>query len=298
VTWLSDIAVARLREVADSPDLSGTRYTIVREIARGGMGVIYEAHDRELQRSVALKVLAPEIAGVEAIERMKREAVTIARLEHPGIIPVHDAGILPDGRAFYAMKLVRGVTLAEFAREHSATEVLRVFLRVCEAVAFAHAHDVVHRDLKPDNIMVGAFGETLVMDWGVARTSEEEEKAAVIGTRGYMSPEQERGESSRTDSRSDVFALGRILSGLASPRSKPLKSIVARATASDPTLRYANAKELGEEIVRYLDGEPVRAHREGPLDAATRLVSRHRALVAMLLAYLIMRAVILLWARI
>jgi serine/threonine protein kinase len=298
MTWLSDSTVTRLRQVADTPDLTGTRYEIVREIARGGMGVLYEARDKELERSVALKVLSPEITDIEAMARMKREALTIARLDHPGIVPIHDNGVLVDGRAFYVMKLVRGVTLTAFARDNSRTDALRVFLRVCETVAFAHAHDVVHRDLKPDNIMVGAFGETLVMDWGVARRSHDDERPAVIGTRGFMSPEQERGESSTTDARSDVFALGRILEFLGDASAKPLRSIIAKATAPDPSLRYAHAKELADEIVRFLDGQPVKAHREGLMEAAQRLLTRHRALAAMLLAYLIMRAVILLWARI
>ena len=296
MTWLSDQSISHLRAVTDRPDLSGTRYTLVREIARGGIGVIYEARDRELERSVALKVLAPEMSGADAIARMRHEAITIARLEHPGIVPIHDAGELPDGRAFYAMKLVRGVTLADYVRDHTRTDVLRVFLRVCEAVAFAHAHDVVHRDLKPDNIMVGEFGETLVMDWGVARAGQPEDSKVIVGTRGFMPPEQQRGES---DARSDVFALGRILEfSLPKDRSKPLRSIIAKATAENPTERYADANEIGQDVIRLLDGEPVRAHREGPIDIAVRLISRHRALIALIVAYLVMRAAILIWARV
>src|SRR5260221_7404552 len=164
MTWLSDDAVAHLRTVADEPDFSATRYRLVRELARGGMGVVYEADDVELQRHVAIKVLATELASPVAAERMRAEARVMARLEHPGIVPLHDAGTLPDGRVFYVMKLVRGRTLSEI--DAPATEMLRLFLRVCEAVAFAHARGVVHCDLKPSNVMAGGFGGGLVVGWG------------------------------------------------------------------------------------------------------------------------------------
>ena len=184
MTWISDGAVSRLRAIAEEPDFRGTRYTIVRELARGGMGVVYEAEDAELQRRVAIKVVATELAVDDAAERMRREARVIAKLEHPGIVPLHDVGALPDGRIFYAMKLVRGHRLDE--RPLARTEALRLFLRLCEAVAFAHANGVVHCDLKPANVMVGAFGEVLVMDWGVARAIGESSPQFAIGTRGYM----------------------------------------------------------------------------------------------------------------
>ena len=138
------------------------------------MGVVYSARDRELDRQVALKVLATAVADAESTDRLRREARIIAGLEHPGIVPVHDVGSLPDGRVFYAMKLVSGQRLDAFlGGGRPLPEKLRVFLRVCEPVAFAHAHGVIHRDLKPENVMVGPFGEVLVMDWGVAKRLED-----------------------------------------------------------------------------------------------------------------------------
>jgi serine/threonine protein kinase len=179
---LSDRAVAHLKGVVDWPDLTGTRYEVGPELDRGGMGVVYSARDLELDREVALKVLATAVANPESADRLRREARIIARLEHPGIVPVHDVGSLPDGRVFYAMKLVSGQRLDAFLREgRPLPEKLRVFLRVCEPVAFAHAHGVIHRDLKPENVMVGPFGEVLVMDWGVAKRLLDDGPAAGAG---------------------------------------------------------------------------------------------------------------------
>jgi serine/threonine protein kinase len=165
--WLSDRTLDHLRAVADEPDLSGTRYQLAEPVGRGGMGRVYRARDTGLDRYVALKILHTAEAG-EA-DRLIAEAKILARLEHPGIVPVHDAGTLPDGRVFCAMKLVRGTRLDALARDTAdLPERLRIFQRICETVAFAHAHGVLHRDLKPQNIMVGSFGEVLVLDWGIA----------------------------------------------------------------------------------------------------------------------------------
>lgn len=294
MTSLSDRVVQHLRTVADAPDFSSTRYRIVQELARGGMGVVYEAEDQELQRRVAIKVLATELVSPDAAERMRREARVIAGLEHPGIVPLHDAGELPDGRVFYAMKLVRGSTLEEFLRRHpGTTEVLRLFLRISEAVAFAHAGGVVHRDLKPANVMVGEFGEVLVMDWGVAATVGQGARQ-IAGTRGYMPPEQERGEA--VEATADVFALGTMFQKMLEGESLPrrLKAIGIKATAAARIDRYANAGELAADVARYLDDRPVEAYRENALERLGRWLDRNRALVAVVLAYLVMRAIVLL----
>jgi len=157
---VSDSVLDHLRQVAVLPDLSGTRYELESEIGRGGMGVVYAARDCQLDRRVALKVLDSALAG---------EAQLIAGLEHPAIVPIYETGELPDGRAFYAMKLVAGARLDHYlAGSPSLGERLRVMRRVGEALAFAHTRGTIHRDLKPQNVMVGEFGEVYVMDWGVA----------------------------------------------------------------------------------------------------------------------------------
>lgn len=171
--WLSDETVDHLRRVADWPDLSATKYRVVQPIADGGMGTVYLARDGELEREVAIKVLKDAVFDVRATERMRREARIVAGLEHPGVVPLHDLGLLPDGRTYYVMKLVRGRRLDEHVGElRTIHDRLRVFGRLCDAVAFAHAHGVIHRDVKPQNVMIGEFGEVLLLDWGVAKALE------------------------------------------------------------------------------------------------------------------------------
>jgi eukaryotic-like serine/threonine-protein kinase len=174
----------------------------------------------------------------------------------------------------------------------------RMFQRICEAVSFAHAHGVVHRDLKPDNVMVGEFGEALVMDWGIARAiADETPERAVVGTRAFMAPEQVRADTAAIDARTDVYGLGRTLAHLLPVPTKPVASIIAKATAERPEERYASARELAEDIGRFLDGEPVTAHRETVLEVASRFVLRHRALLSLLTVYLAVRVALALWNR-
>ena len=293
--WLTDATVAHLRDVAERPDL-GERYEIGGRLGRGGMGVVYAAHDRLLDRDVAVKVLDDLPRSAEAA-RLLREARILGQLEHPGIVPVHDAGTLPDGRVYYVMKLVRGERLDVAIRSRSVNERLDLFLRICEAVSFAHAQGIVHRDLKPENIMLGAFGEVLVMDWGVAKSAEDAEVAEVIGTPGYMPPEQER-DARNADRRADVFALGVILDSLAaSPAPKPLAAIARRARATAVEERYDSVQTLARDVMRFREGEPVSAYRETLLERMGRVYQRHKLPITLVLVYMVVRVILLLWSR-
>ena len=281
---LSDHVLQHLRGVIDAPDLSGTRYELIEEIGRGGMGVVYQARDTALGRNVALKIL-----------NGSQEARTLASLEHPGIVPVHDAGTLPDGRTFYAMKFIQGTRLdAWSAAAPSPADRLRTFLRICEPVAFAHARGVIHRDLKPENVMIGAFGEVLVLDWGLAGRLDEA-PATAAGTAGYMAPEQREGI---TGPQTDIFSLGRLLAGLLVPADpKPVRAIAAKASHADPALRYASVLALAEDVARFLDGQAVAAYRESPLESAARWISRNRMLAVLILTYLAVRSAIFFFTR-
>ena len=304
--WLSDAAVDHLRAVADRPELSATPYVLAELIARGGMGTVYIARDRRLERDVALKVMNVPAPSPSEIEPLRDEARILARLEHPGIVPVHDLGTLPDGRLFYVMKLVRGRRLDEAAGAQPLHARLRIFERICEAVAFAHAQGVVHRDLKPENVMVGPFGEVLVLDWGVARLlaggGGAEAEGTVLGTPGFMAPEQARGDTSLVDERADVHALGAVLHYLLAPKGEErapaaLEAICAQAMAAQPGDRYASVGELAAEVERFLAALPVRAYPEGPVERVRRLAAKYRTPLLLVTAYLLMRILLALVTR-
>jgi eukaryotic-like serine/threonine-protein kinase len=325
--WLSDQALDRLRAAADAPDLSGTGFVLLGKLGAGGMGSVFRVEDTALGRQVALKVLGIVDSSGEFGARLLREAKIIAQLEHPGIVTVHDVGTLPDGRVFYTMKLVQGRRLDQYRDEPGGVpERLRTFQKICEAVSFAHAHQVLHRDLKPQNIMVGKFGEVLVMDWGLAKLLNAEIPAAsnqapkvrlppqlssgadtaeadtahgvVLGTPGYMAPEQARGDVEAAGPRADVYSLGAVLGFLLDDSGrvpKALSAITSKATAEDAEQRYGSVEEMANDIAHYLDGLPVSAYPESVVARLWRWMVKNSAWILLIVAYLVMRALFVLW---
>ncbi len=289
---------------------SETRFRLGSLIGRGGMGEVVAATDQQFGREVAVKRLVRKMTSGESwdrsMRRFIREAVIQGRLDHPAIVPVHDLGIDSAGQPYFSMKRVTGQTVAELIPDPAQTQrLLRAFVDVCIAIEFAHSRGVVHRDIKPQNIVLGNFGDVYVLDWGAAKIVGEVESGVrgvlvetedvtvdgtVIGTPGYMAPEQEQGLAA-VDGRADVFALGLVLYEIlvaerlgrvrakasTDPRgSRPslhrakthrdippeLDAICARATVHDRDLRLASPRELGEAVQRFLDGDRDLALRE------------------------------------
>ncbi len=208
------------------PNIASDRYQLCEQIARGGMGFIYHARDLTLEREVAVKVLRARFREDQYVRgKFVNEARVMSFLPHPGLPPIYDCGVSDDGRPYHVMKLIKGVTLSTLLKEGQVNEpeCFKIFSDICETIAYAHSHEVIHLDLKPDNVMVGAFGEVHVMDWGLARchflprakSSEgtelgvKEDRWGIDGTPEYMAPEQARGEA--LDASTDVFGLGAIL---------------------------------------------------------------------------------------
>jgi serine/threonine protein kinase len=314
VSWLSDAALDHLCKVADWPDLGGTRYEAVEKIGQGGMGAVFLVKDRDLDRFVALKVMRTRPDDAAGKARMMAEA----RLEHPGIVPIHDAGVLPDGRFYYAMKFVHGKRLDEHVTPAMALpERLQLFQKICDTVGFAHARGIVHRDLKPQNVMVGPFGEVLVLDWGVACEIETKTDGVAVGTPGYMPPEQAAGAVNPLDGRADVYALGGILYFLLAGRAplgdyqnrplpprhfdraipRALEAVCLKALAADRAARYSDVPDLAADLADFLARRRVRAYPEGVVGAAVRLATTYRTVLTLLLAYLLMRVLLLLFFR-
>ena len=225
------------------------RFRVLEQVARGGMGVVLRAYDSDLDRELAIKLLSPDIApDSEAGRRFVQEARVAGQLDHPGVLPVYEAGSLPDGRSYFAMPFVRGRTLAALLADRpdprqGVDRWLGVFERVCAAVAYAHGRGVVHRDLKPANVMLGPHGQVVVMDWGVAAVRAtgspwgvNDRGYWVSGTPAYMPPEQARGHAD-ADPRTDVFGLGgilcEILTGEPPYVGDDAASVTRRAAAGD-----------------------------------------------------------------
>ena len=255
------------------------RYRLIREIARGGMGAVWLARDRQLERDVALKVLHPGAqASADARQRFLYEAHTTGRLGHPGIIPVHDSGQLEDGRWFYTMRRISGTTLfgvldglsqadPEAVEAWNLNRLLQVFSRVCLTVGYAHDHGVMHRDLKPENVLLGPYGEVYVADWGLAKAAVEELELATIdpahttdgvavGTPEYMSPEQVKGHAEAITVATDVWALGVMLFELLTLRlpfeAKSAMAVMVKIISHDVPDPRSVVADLPEPMVQLV----------------------------------------------
>lgn len=307
--------VRHLQEVLEWPVFTDDRYEVLGELGRGGLARVYLARDAQLGREVAIKVTTASVVDRDAIRSLE-EARMMSRLEHPGIVPVYDAGQLEDGRTYYVMRRVRGSSLEQYCAERDVTlgGLLRVFDQICDAISFAHDAGVVHCDLTPRNVMIGGFGEVFVMDWGgAARTTATHgaPRLELIATPGFCAPEQ-LDPHAPPSPRMDVFALGRLLEHCVQRHSAlhpqpmlggrtlghrgfaPLRAVVARATAASPDERYASVAELAADVRGFASGERVSAYTESRLEQLLRLSRPHAAILALALAYVVIRAVLIL----
>lgn len=299
------------------------RYRPLRILGRGGMGVVYEAEQDEPRRRVALKVIRPELATDGLRRRFAHESLFLGRLQHPGIAQVYEAGTAETAEGpvpFIAMELVEGTRLGVWTEGHHPDLRTRIALMIalCDAVHHAHQRGLIHRDLKPGNILVDADGRPRVLDFGVARPADADlgtslvtSHGELVGTIAYMSPEQLGGDPNDLDTRSDVYALGIILYELLCGRpplelgNRPLEDalraireedpptlsthdphlagdlsiIAATAMAKDREQRYASANALAMDLRRFLDDEPIAARAPGTLYLLRKFARRHRPLV-------------------
>ncbi len=273
------------------------RFRILRRHAEGGLGVVYLAHDEELNREVALKEIRPEYAGrAESRARFLLEAEINGRLEHPGIVPVYSLGSYEDGRPYCAMRLIEGATLKEAIEQfhegptrHSGErsmalrKLLDHFRAVCDALSYAHSRGVLHRDVKPHNIIVGRYGETLLVDWGLAKVTSRPDPASEIpplrrlgseesgetmpgstlGTPAYMSPEQANGEIDRLGPTTDVYGLGATLYHLLTGRAAfegGAKEVLERVRRGE----FPRPRSLSSDVPRPLEAICLKAMKPNP----------------------------------
>ncbi|HXE58849.1 MAG TPA: serine/threonine-protein kinase, partial [Gemmatimonadales bacterium] len=287
-TPIRAVGTGELTELDMVREALAGEYEILEELGRGGMAIVYRARDRQLEREVAVKVLPFSLAfDAEFVERFQREARTAAQLEHPNIIPIYRVG--RSGRVIYfVMKLLRGRSLSQLLAERkrlTPPEIRRILLEVAGALGYAHSRGIVHRDIKPDNIMFDEFGQVVVSDFGIAKAASGQRLTGTgmsIGTPHYMSPEQARAQT--IDGRSDLYSLGIVayqclvgevpydgddgfaigykhimepipIPSLETPDERRLFEVVKKLMMKEPHYRYQGA----EELVRALEGQPVAA---------------------------------------
>jgi hypothetical protein len=309
----------------NTPALPATigQHRILRLMGEGGMGAVYEAEQEKPRRTVALKVIKPDLAGPELLRRFELESQVLGRLQHPGIAQIYEAGTADTGfgpQPWFAMELIRGESLLEYAEAHqlNTRQRLELMAKVCEAVHHAHQRGIIHRDLKPGNILVDESGQPKVLDFGVAHVTDSDALATrqtdvgrLVGTLAYMSPEQVLADPLELDTRSDVYALGMILYELLAGRLPytvsrhlpeavhtireedparlssinrnyrgDIETIVAKALEKDKARRYASAAGLAGDIWRYLTDEPIVARPQSVSYQLQKFARRHTGLVA------------------
>ncbi len=326
--------IARDEAVDDPPLPKGTRlgdYTIERVLGHGGMGIVYLAHQENPRRTVALKVLRASMFGSSALRRFEHEAQVLGMLQHPGIAQIFEAGAAEMGRGpqpYIAMELVDGPTLLKHAAQQplDVRGRLELMARVCDAVHHAHQRGVIHRDLKPGNILVDHAGQPKVLDFGVSRAADPDLRATIntsagqlIGTLSYMSPEQALGDPEQIDVRSDVYSLGVVLFELLSGqlpydiRTKTIPEaarilhdtearrlgsverrlrgeldlIAGKALERDKSRRYQSAAELADDIRAHLAGAPISARQDSALYVLSKFVRRHALVSALAGAFVV-----------
>jgi hypothetical protein len=296
-----------------APSLSKLgRFELIERIGVGGFGSVWKARDKELDRTVALKIPRQGLMSSEEQEKFFREARAAAQLRHPNIVSVHEVG--RDGETIFIVSdFVRGVTLGDklTGQQLTSGEAVELCAKIADSLHHAHEHTVVHRDLKPSNIMIDGDGQPHLMDFGLARREVGEVTVTVdgqvLGTPAYMSPEQAQGDAHNADRRSDVYSLGVIFFQLLtgelpfrgnarmlmhqvihdeppSPRklnaivSKDLETITLKCLEKQPARRYQTAEEFALDLRRFLDGEPIHARPAGPFERAWRWAKRKPAM--------------------
>ena len=286
-------------------------YELLEEVAKGGMGVVWKARQTKLNRTVAVKMIrGGALAGAEEVMRFHAEAQAAANLRHPNIVSIHEVGE-HEGQHYYSMDFIEGTTLADVChgKAMSAREAAELLRVVCDAVHFAHQRGVLHRDLKPHNLMLDASGQPHVLDFGLAKRLDDDQgltmSGAVLGSPSYMAPEQAQGRHDRIGTHTDVYALGAILYQMLTGRPpflassaaetmmqvvqrepsapsrfnadipRDLETICLKCLEKEPARRYATARELGEELARFLKGEPILAQPVSTARRATNWLRQH-----------------------